>query len=81
MARATYRKIDAKGRICLPSSWRNKLKTKKVLIVEKDEILEIIPIEPIPPTALFDSIIVEDDVNFTDPHDLERAALKKQWGN
>jgi len=29
--------------------------------------------------ALFDSIVVDDDVDFTDPYDLERVVLEKPW--
>jgi len=77
MARATYKEIDQQGRISVPSRWRNKLKTKKVLVVERDERLEVIPLDEKPLTAYFDTILVDDDTDFTDPHDLKRAALEK----
>jgi len=79
VARSTFKKIDAKGRLYLPARWRNKIKTRSVLVVEREDKLEIIPLKSIPPSALFDSIVVDDDVDFTDPYDLERVVLEKPW--
>jgi len=37
--------------------------------------IEVSPIEPIPPSDLFDSIRISEDVDFLDPHSLEKALL------
>jgi hypothetical protein len=34
------------------------------------------PIEPLPPSSLFDSIEVGGDVDFTDPHSLRKTYLE-----
>jgi len=47
-------------------------------MVKKASSKEKIPIiEPIPPSSLFDSIEITDDVDFTDPHSLKKVLMKK----
>ena len=35
-------------------------------------------VEPIPPSSLFDTIQIREDVDFTDPHSLKKALMKKR---
>ena len=40
------KEIDNQGRIILPKQWRKHLKSKKVIIVQKDDVLKIVPTSP-----------------------------------
>jgi len=77
MDESAYKTIDRQGRVSIPAEWRRQWKTDKVMLLKRDEKIEIIPFQPTPLTSFFDSIIVDDDVDFTDPHSVERAALEK----
>ena len=57
MAQPKNRKITSKGQVTLPASWRKKIGTEMVLVIEKDNKLEIIPAEIIAgEEVLFDAI-------------------------
>jgi len=73
---AVVKKLDPQGRVSIPMEWRKNWKSDKVVLRRLGDKIEVAPIEPIPPSALFDSIEVGDDVDFTDPHSLRRALLE-----
>jgi bifunctional DNA-binding transcriptional regulator/antitoxin component of YhaV-PrlF toxin-antitoxin module len=73
---AVVKKLDPQGRVSIPMEWRKNWKSDKVVLRRLGDKIEVTPIEPIPPSALFDSIEVGDDVDFTDPHSLRRALLE-----
>lgn len=76
MDEAVVKKLDPQGRVSIPMEWRKNWKSDKVVLRRLGDKIEVTPIEPIPPSALFDSIEVGDDVDFTDPHSLRRALLE-----
>jgi len=41
MTKVEIRPVDAQGRIILPKAWRNRLKTKTVVVIDEDDRLEI----------------------------------------
>ncbi|MDO9034379.1 MAG: hypothetical protein Q7U51_04165 [Methanoregula sp.] len=43
MTKVEIKQVDAQGRIILPKAWRNRLKTKNVMIIDEDDRLEILP--------------------------------------
>jgi hypothetical protein len=49
--------------------------------VPKGNRIEVAPVEPVDPTSPFDSILVPDDFDFTDPHSLRRAFLSRRKGS
>ena len=72
----TVRKVDAQGRIALPSRWRNRVlkKSDEVIVIEEDNILLIRPKRKINLTKYFDSIKVDVDPKaFADYNLLKRA--------
>ncbi len=73
--KAVVRRIDPQGRVAIPVDWRSDWKSDRVMLVRKGRRVELAPVEPIDPTSLFDSIVVPDDVDFSDPHSLRRVLL------
>ncbi len=67
------KKLDAQGRVAIPAAWRRGWKSGRVILIKREGKIELSPIEPVPPSSLFDSIEVADDVDFTNPHSLKRA--------
>jgi hypothetical protein len=47
-----------------------------MVIQDKDEI-RIVPLETLPPSELFDSMKVDDDLDLTDSHALMKALRRK----
>ncbi|MFH0850033.1 MAG: AbrB/MazE/SpoVT family DNA-binding domain-containing protein [Candidatus Bathyarchaeota archaeon] len=76
MEETVVKKLDPQGRISIPIDWRKDWKSDKVVLRRLGDKIEVSPIEPISPTSLFDSIMVGDDVDFTDPHSLRKAFLE-----
>lgn len=77
MKGAVLKKVDEQGRITIPAEWRKGWKSNDVLLVLKDDsTVEVVPLEPIPPSHLFDAIPIQNDVDFADPHSLRRALLE-----
>jgi bifunctional DNA-binding transcriptional regulator/antitoxin component of YhaV-PrlF toxin-antitoxin module len=70
------KKLDPQGRISIPMDWRKDWKSDKVVLRRFKDKIEVAPIEPIRPSSLFDSIMVGDEVDFTDPHSLKKALLE-----
>ena len=73
--KAVVRRIDSQGRVAIPVDWRSEWKSDKVMLIRRGSRVELAPVEPIDPTSLFDSIVVSDDVDFSDPHSLRRVLL------
>jgi hypothetical protein len=48
-------------------------KSDKDMLVQKRRRIERARVEAVDPNRLFNSIVVSDDVDFTDPHSLRRA--------
>jgi AbrB family looped-hinge helix DNA binding protein len=74
MTKVEIKPVDAQGRIILPKAWRNRLKTKSVMIIDEDDRLEIRPADH--DLARFvDSVEVEAD-HFDDYHSLRKGLRK-----
>lgn len=73
--KVVVRRIDPQGRVSIPVDWRSEWKSDRVMLIRKGSRVELTPVEPIDPTSLFDSILVSDDADFSDPHSLRRALL------
>ncbi|HID16908.1 TPA: hypothetical protein EYP26_01290 [Candidatus Bathyarchaeota archaeon] len=78
MVKIVIKEVDDQGRISIPIRWRREWKSKKVTLIKRGNRVEIAPVEPIPPSALFDSIKIPEGVNFADPHSLKKALLKSR---
>ena len=78
MEGGVVKRVDSQGRISIPVEWRRSWKSDRVILRRHGDRVEVTPIEPIPPSSLFDSIKVGDDVDFTDPHSLRRALLEPE---
>jgi len=77
LVEATLKKLDAQGRVAIPSAWRRGWKSGKVILIRRGGKIELSPIEPVLPSSLFDSIEIVDNVDFTDSHSLKRALLER----
>ena len=78
MEGGVVKRVDSQGRISIPVEWRRGWKSDRVILRRHGDRVEVTPIESIPPSSLFDSIKVGDDVDFTDPHSLRRALLEPE---
>ncbi len=78
MEGGVVKRVDSQGRISIPVEWRRGWKSDRVILRRHGDRVEVTPIEPIPPSSLFDSIEVGDNVDFTDPHSLRRALLEPE---
>lgn len=76
MEESVVKRVDAQGRISIPVEWRRGWKSDRVVLRRLGDRIEVIPIEPVRPSSLFDSIEVGDDVDFADPHSLRKAILE-----
>ncbi len=77
----TVRKVDAQGRVALPSRWRNRAlkKSDEVIVIEEEDMLLIRPKRKIDLTKYFDSIKVDVDPKaFADYNLLKRALLGRE---
>jgi len=77
LVETTLKKLDAQGRVTIPAAWRSGWKSDKVILIKRGEKIELSPIEPLPPSSLFDSIEISNDVDFTDSQSLKRALLER----
>lgn len=77
MAEVVLKKIDVQGRVAIPAAWRRGWKSGRVILVKRGGKIELMPVEPLLPSSLFDSIEVVDDVDFADSHSLKRAMLER----
>ncbi|MBS7611200.1 AbrB/MazE/SpoVT family DNA-binding domain-containing protein [Candidatus Bathyarchaeota archaeon] len=78
MVEGVVKKVDPQGRISIPIEWRRGWKSDRVFLKKCGDVIEVIPIEPLPPSNLFDSIKIGDEVDFTDPHSLKRAFMESR---
>jgi len=74
MSKVEIRPVDAQGRIILPKSWRNRLKTNAVVVIDEDDRLEIRPADA--DLSRFVDAVEVDVEHFEDYHKL-RKGLKK----
>ena len=70
------KRVDPQGRVSIPIEWRRGWKSDRVVLRRLGDRIEVVPIEPVPPSSLFDSIEVGDDVDFTDPHSLRKSLVE-----
>ena len=76
MAEAVIKEVDSQGRVSIPIRWRKDWKSRKLVLIRRGDRIEVVPIEPLSPSHLFDSIVVPEDVDFTDSHSLRKALLE-----
>jgi len=76
MVEAVVKEVDPQGRISIPINWRKGWKSRKLVLRRQGDRIEIIPIEPTPPSELFDSVEISENVDFTDPHSLKKALIE-----
>ena len=74
MTKVEIKQVDAQGRIILPKAWRNRLKTKNVMIIDEDDRLEIRPADT-DLTQFVDAVEVDAE-HFDDYHNLRRELRK-----
>jgi AbrB family looped-hinge helix DNA binding protein len=74
MSKVEIRPVDTQGRIILPKSWRNRLRTRSVLVIDEDDRLEILPADA--DLSRFVDAVEVDGEHFDDYHKL-RKGLKK----
>ena len=74
MTKVEIKQVDAQGRIILPKAWRNRLKTKNVMIIDEDDRLEIRPADP-DLTQFVDAVEVDAE-HFDDYHNLRKELRK-----
>jgi AbrB family looped-hinge helix DNA binding protein len=74
MTKVEIKPVDAQGRIILPKAWRNRLKTKRVIIIDEDDRLEIRPADH-DLSRFVDAVEVEAD-HFEDYHSLRKGLRK-----
>ena len=77
MVESIVKEVDSQGRISIPVKWRRNWKSRKVILIKREDKIEIIPIKPLSPSSLFDSIEISEDVDFSDIHSIKKALLKK----
>ncbi|MEM2424567.1 MAG: AbrB family transcriptional regulator [Candidatus Bathyarchaeia archaeon] len=70
------KKVDSQGRVSIPAKWRSRWKSNKVLLKRLGEVIEITPLELTPPSELFDSIVISDEVDFSDSHSIRKALME-----
>lgn len=73
MVEIVVKEIDSQGRVSIPARWRKGFKSRKLALIKRGNRIEIVSVEALPPSALFDSIRVSENVDFTDSHSLRKA--------
>ena len=76
MVEVVVKEADAQGRISIPIQWRKGWKSRKLVLIRRENRVEIIPIEFTRPSELFDSITISEDVDFVDSHSVKKALLE-----
>ena len=74
MPKVEIKPVDSQGRIILPKEWRNRLRTKNVMIIDEDDRLEIRPADA-DLSRFVDAVEVESE-NFDDYHKLRKGLRK-----
>lgn len=73
MGESVVKKVDPQGRVSIPVDWRRGWRSDRVVLRRRGDSIEVTPLEAVLPSSLFDSIEVNDGVDFTDPHSLRKA--------
>jgi len=76
MVEARVKEADPQGRISIPIEWRKDWKSRKLVLIKRGNRIEVVPVEPTPPSNLFDSIKISEKVDFADPHSLKKALFE-----
>ena len=74
MSKVEIRSVDNQGRIILPKSWRNRLKTNSVVVIDEDDRLEIRSADA-DLLRFIDAVEVEAE-HFDDYHKLRKGLRK-----
>ena len=74
MSKVEIRPVDTQGRIILPKSWRNRLRTRSVLVIDEDDRLEIRPADA--DLSRFVDAVEVDGEHFDDYHKLRKGPKK-----
>ena len=74
MSTVEIRTVDTQGRIILPKSWRNRLKTNSVIVIAEDDRLEIRPADA--DLSRFVDAVEVDVEHFEDYHTLRKGLRK-----
>ena len=74
MSKVEIRPVDTQGRIILPKSWRNRLRTRSVLVIDEDDRLEIRPADA--DLSRFVDAVEVDGKDFEDYHMLRKGLRK-----
>ncbi|MBS7633231.1 hypothetical protein KEJ15_06415 [Candidatus Bathyarchaeota archaeon] len=77
MVEIVIKEADSQGRLLIPVHWRAKWKSRKLAMIKRKDRIEIVPIDFISPSELFDSIKISDDVDFADPHSVKKVLLEQ----
>jgi len=78
IVRPVLKGVDGQGRIVLPASWRRKhLRGGKVLLRERGDALEVIPLDPVDLTAYFDRAKVDLRADLSDWRGVRRDLRKR----
>lgn len=78
MAEVIVKEVDPQGRISIPIRWRRGWKSRKIVLIRRGDRIELFPIESEPPSDLFDSIKISENVDFVDPHSVKKALLESR---
>lgn len=70
------KKVDSQGRVVLPISWRRRMKSDEVMVVEERAKVEIFP-RDVDLSKYVDSVEVEVD-NFENYHEMRKELRKKR---
>ncbi len=73
MVEIVVKEMDSQGRVSIPARWRKSFKSRKLALIKRGNMIEIVSVEALPPSALFDSIKVSEHVDFTDSHALKKT--------
>ena len=74
MSKVEIRPVDTQGRIILPKSWRNRLRTRSVLVIDDDDRLEIRPADA--DLSRFVDAVEVDGKDFENYHTLRKGLRK-----
>ena len=72
------KEVDPQGRILIPIQWRRRWKSRKLVLIRRGNRIELAPLDITPPSSLFDSIKISENVDFTDTHSVKKALLELQ---
>jgi len=77
MEEVVIKEVDPQGRISIPVKWRKGWGTRRLVLIRREDRIEMFTLEPISPSGLFDSIRLSEAesraMDFTDPHAIKRV--------